>query len=1008
MGVKRAGEGLAIAVFITAWGILAVVGVVSYTSNSTLVGNAGEVVRSMDSLRTAGQLKSMVSDAVSSADNYCVTGDPADRMQFNILRPQILAASVDLGQRSLGGPAEKQRLNSTLSSITTLMPIIDAQFKSCSHRASETTHPPSLRSRPVVSAIERDLTQALRTESLQLQVNEERAQNQGLFTSLVIWIGTTIALVMVTLATISVRRESRQRLRARQRVAAQFAATRLLSESSNLAQATRRLLPELALTLEYDCAEVWMQMPEGGALACTDYWMSEQVDRKMAEALDGALIRPGESLVGGVFAAQEARWVEHLTQITEPTLLAACQAAGLRGGVAAPILIWPDVAGVLVLRSRRAAPYDRDLLQTASSIGGQLGQFINRRRALETLASASELQRAILQSANFSIIATDSSGVIQIFNATAEKWLQYKAEALIGASTPLLLHRSEELSTSAARLAEEYNIPAPEGFEALAARARRGAIDECDWTYLRRDGSSFPVQLSITALRDDNGSVTGFLMIGKDITERKEIDRIKNEFVSIVSHELRTPLTSVRGSLGLLAAGLLGDVSDKAKRMLQISINNTDRLVRLINDILDIERLESGKVSMERQPIEAEQLITQSSEVMRGMAQKFNIVIKSKNFRAKVFADPDRIVQTLTNLLSNAIKFSTPGAEVEVGGYASSKQATFYVRDTGRGIPEEKRQLIFERFQQVDASDSREKGGTGLGLAICRTIIEQHGGRIWVESKVGSGSVFYFTLPLHQEETTPGESAQASSAKVMICDDDSWLRGIVTNLLQQGGYQTVTASAGGEMLEKLPAEKPDVLLLDLMLPDISGWEALDQLRVIEGFANLPVIILSSSAERNAEAEHLRMVQGWVQKPFDTRGLYRAVQEVLAQPRRRVLYCGQSTPAVGELRALLDARGVNCLNVATAEELEHQSADLLAVETPEDDEARRTLFRHLQSTPAHARLPLLLLTNSPLDPDSVLQQLPGRQTQMLRMESSPQTVTDAILTLLQACEKPRES
>jgi signal transduction histidine kinase len=232
----------------------------------------------------------------------------------------------------------------------------------------------------------------------------------------------------------------------------------------------------------------------------------------------------------------------------------------------------------------------------------------------------------------------------------------------------------------------------------------------------------------------------------RDLTRRREVDRLKSEFVSVVSHELRTPLTSIHGSLGLLSSGLLG--SDKGKRMLDIAVNNTDRLIRLLNDILDIEKLESGAVQMNRTCCDAGDLIRRSAEVMKAMADQHKIAVHVSDLKANVDADCDRIVQCLTNLLSNAIKFSDPGSSVSISGSVVGDSVEFEVTDHGRGIPPDKRESIFERFHQVDASDSRRKGGTGLGLAITRSIVLQHGGRIWVHSESGKGSSFFFTVPL--------------------------------------------------------------------------------------------------------------------------------------------------------------------------------------------------------------------------------------------------------------------
>jgi len=252
------------------------------------------------------------------------------------------------------------------------------------------------------------------------------------------------------------------------------------------------------------------------------------------------------------------------------------------------------------------------------------------------------------------------------------------------------------------------------------------------------------------------------VLVFRDLTRRREIERMKSEFVSVVSHELRTPLTSIHGSLGLLASGLLGKVNARGERMLEIAVSNTDRLIRLLNDILDMETLDSGKVEMRRIKCSAGELIDHAIELMRPMAQNQRVGLAATRSELLIYADRDRIIQCLTNLLSNAIKFSEPGKAVRVTANRVGQDARFEVADQGKGIPEGKRTSIFERFQQVDTSDSRKRGGTGLGLAISRNIVEQHGGKIWVESQLGQGSTFFFTIPVANQENL---SLHASSEK---------------------------------------------------------------------------------------------------------------------------------------------------------------------------------------------------------------------------------------------------
>jgi PAS domain S-box-containing protein len=266
-----------------------------------------------------------------------------------------------------------------------------------------------------------------------------------------------------------------------------------------------------------------------------------------------------------------------------------------------------------------------------------------------------------------------------------------------------------------------------------------------------------------TVLRDASGQPIGTISIGEDITERYRLERMKAEFVSVVSHELRTPLTSMQAALSLLVEKIIDPTSEEGETIIQIAAEGVDRLVRLVNDILDLERLDSGKVRLEKQLCNTAHLIATAVDQMQEMANQAGVTLDVAANPFEITADGDRLLQVLTNLLSNAIKFSsggsTIGLSVELQPENEKTTLLFTVKDQGRGIPTHKLEAIFERFQQVDASDSREKGGTGLGLAICRTIVEQHGGHIWVDSMLEQGSIFYFTIPIAEGNSNDSQAS---------------------------------------------------------------------------------------------------------------------------------------------------------------------------------------------------------------------------------------------------------
>jgi PAS domain S-box-containing protein len=327
---------------------------------------------------------------------------------------------------------------------------------------------------------------------------------------------------------------------------------------------------------------------------------------------------------------------------------------------------------------------------------------------------------------------------------------------------------------------DEWNFVVPEDAERIAKVMQRltSGLEAGNVTINRnycQDGTIVHCEWYNSILLDDAGRMESVFSLVLDVTHRHQIERMKNEFISIVSHELRTPLTSIYGSLKMLDSGLLNHQPEKEKRLLTIAVDSTDRLMRLVNDILDIERIESGTVQMVKSVWNVSELMTKAVESIEPLADKAGIAICLSNTGGQVWVDCDRMIQAFTNLLSNAIKFSARDSRIL---FTASKQAgrmLFQVRDNGRGIPPDKLGVIFERFQQVDASDARSGEGTGLGLAICRSIIQQHGGHIWVESVLGEGSTFSFILPRSPsaQDSNPQNSLLGTPAWVGYVPQDS-------------------------------------------------------------------------------------------------------------------------------------------------------------------------------------------------------------------------------------------
>ncbi|MBW4564095.1 MAG: response regulator [Mojavia pulchra JT2-VF2] len=535
----------------------------------------------------------------------------------------------------------------------------------------------------------------------------------------------------------------------------------------------------------------------------------------------------------------------------------------------------------------RVAERTAELISLNQQLQSQLDE---RQRIQEKLRISQARFARILDIADDAIISVDADQRITLFNQGAEKIFGYSAEEVIGQQLDLLLPL---------RFAQAHRQHVVDFGKSPSLARRMGERREIFGC--RKNGIEFPAEASISKLNIAGEIV--YTVILRDITEQKQIERMKDEFVSVVSHELRTPLTSIHGSLGMLTSGLLKAESEQGKRLLQIATDSTDRLVRLLNDILDIERIESGRVKMERKICNVAGLIKSAVNVIQPLADKAQVQLSTYSLPIQLWADPDRIVQTLTNLLSNAIKFSSAGDTVWLGVEKKDNEVLWTIKDNGRGIPTDKLDSIFERFQQVDSSDSRNHDGTGLGLAICKSIVQQHGGRIWVESVLGEGSSFYFTLPilktihsadLEASGTTDSTlkpqrlrvaQCQGQSPLVLVCDDDPNISNELQTVLEQGGYRVVTVATGKEAIALATTQRPDVIILDLLMPGMNGWETMAILKERADTRNIPIVICSvykPSTDSQPSADFV----DWVSKPVEENYLLQSLRQVVTNSSRR--------------------------------------------------------------------------------------------------------------------------
>lgn len=382
----------------------------------------------------------------------------------------------------------------------------------------------------------------------------------------------------------------------------------------------------------------------------------------------------------------------------------------------------------------------------------QLEEVVEERT--HSLAESNGLLNSVLDAArDVSIIATNRDGLITLFNSGAERILGYSAKEVVGRETPEIFHRAEEILARVVEVEQKIGERLPP-FKAIVHRAAQGDQDISEWTYIRKDGSTLPVELVICPIYGSDSRKTGFLGIATDITERKRVDRIKDEFVATVSHELRTPLTSIVGSLSLLHHQEKANLPEQSHTLLQLAIRNADRLAALINDLLDISKIEAGMLELNMGCCSLGPLIYESIELQKSYAAQFDVTLRAdiSDSDLSVHVDASRLQQVLSNLLSNAIKFSPKEGVVVVRMESKGDKARVSIEDEGQGIPEDFQPRLFDKFTQADSSDSRSAGGTGLGLSICRELMEQMQGQIGFSSEPGKGTVFWIELSLVNRE----------------------------------------------------------------------------------------------------------------------------------------------------------------------------------------------------------------------------------------------------------------
>jgi PAS domain S-box-containing protein len=521
------------------------------------------------------------------------------------------------------------------------------------------------------------------------------------------------------------------------RVALQRVVSEIVGENTSPEVAAMRILEALCVSQGWDVALKWEVNAEENRLEfCSGWCAPGRKTETLIQDSTGVTLPPGSGMIGRAWQDGRPVWIADLASEPIHPHTQAARKRGMVSGCAVPVRVGNRVLAVLEFYCHFSLRENRETMAAVETVAASLGQMLARSHERGWAEKLYRQQEILLNSVADGICGLDRNGLVSFANPAAAGMLGAAATSLPGHPVHDLLHGS-----------------APEGSKCgedcallrATTRLQLMATSGEDTVY-RIDGSPFRVDYAITPILD-HGRLSGSVLSFRDISQRYALDRLKDEFISTVSHELRTPLTAIRGALGLLSHGTLVELNEKAANLLRIAHSNSERLLRLINDILDLERMQSGRERLVFRKVQLAQIVRQAMECIAPVADAAGVRLIQDTTQVEIAADSDRLIQVLTNLLSNAVKFSPRNSTVSILMRPDLNGVTLSVVDPGRGIPADKLETIFGRFQQVDASDARQKGGTGLGLAICRTIVHQHSGRIWAERNPVRGSSFRVFLP---------------------------------------------------------------------------------------------------------------------------------------------------------------------------------------------------------------------------------------------------------------------
>lgn len=795
-------------------------------------------------------------------------------------------------------------------------------------------------------------------------------------------------------------RDVTQQKQREHRLALQLVVSQIVGENSSPEAASARVLEAICLSHEWDVGVTWEVNSEEQRLEfCTGWGAPGSHSDSIIQESMGRTFAPGTALPGRVWAKGHPIWITDLSSAHPDTRSEIAHRTGMTSGWAVPVRVGNRVLAVLEFYSRLRLREDPEALAALETVGSSLGQMLARSRERWRADELYRQQEILLDSVADGICGIDRHGMVSFANPAAGRLLGAPPSRLTGKPVHEILHAS-----------------ARNGFKCGENCALRKAVERQvaaagEDTIYRADGSPVPAEYFFTPILD-KGRFSGSVLSFRDISQRYALDRLKDEFISTVSHELRTPLTSIRGALGLLSSGILGPINGKAANLLRIAVTNSDRLVRLINDILDLERIQSGREPITFRPLQLSDVVRQAMDGMQPVADAAGVQLIHDTTQAQITGDPDRLLQVLTNLLSNAIKFSQPGTSVSIMTRPGTSGVTLSVIDQGRGIPADKLEAIFGRFQQVDASDSRQKGGSGLGLAICRSIVTQHSGRIWAERNSVRGSTFRVFLP-YQPSPVAGQFTEEPEqhGTVLLADSNRVNRSFVAEKLSRHGYRVLETESVDETLSAA-RNGADAILLDTSMDGMNGWELLPLLRNENQGRRVPVVLLSVAGQNPAELP--AEAEGLINKPVEEDALLSELSRVLCGPgeNARILVIEDDLDLARVIAAVFSRETVEVKTAGT-----RQAAldlcfsfqpHLLVLDIGLPDGDGFNVVDWLRQQEDLSNLPLVVYSGRDLGPDERRQLTLGPTHFLTKARVQPQQLEALILTLLRNSRQMEEA